>query len=552
MEQKKFMDIERLKDKYVDGFHKGDYIVVQEKIDGANFSIRYNEEEDAIVSFSRKNFLNYENNLRGAWNWAQKLDKELVKEVLGTNLILFGEWLCLSGDTVIKKTSGGKNTNYMTLRKMYEYSKTPLKEKYYWKTKDGKKHNGVHDRGVSWWEKYGYPSLFSLDFKTDKIIANQMIGIVYSGDKEVYEVKTRKGYSIKSTLEHPFLTPYGFKKLKEIKPLDCVAVTSLINAGRQSRSYGKGTKQIKKAQDEYKNKIGQCEKCGNKTCLELHHIDGNHENNKEENWMILCSDCHKKLQGSTFKGFEYDYEFDYITEINYVGVEDCYDITMSGDEDTANFVANGFIVHNCSHTIVYPDDKYQNAYFYDVYDIESKKYLEQSKVKEIVNQLGLIYVPVFYEGEFISWEHLKEFVGRTDLGGENGEGIVVKNMTRLNDPNTRLPFYTKIVGDKFAEKKSVKKFDSKKVEEKAKLQAIVESVVTEGRVAKLVHKMVDEGIIPEDWDEHNMGTIAKNIGREVYYDCVKEEPETVEQVGESFGKLANGVAMRIVRGMLNA
>lgn len=33
MEQKKYMDIERLKDKYVDGFQKGDYIVVQEKID---------------------------------------------------------------------------------------------------------------------------------------------------------------------------------------------------------------------------------------------------------------------------------------------------------------------------------------------------------------------------------------------------------------------------------------------------------------------------------------------------------------------------------------
>lgn len=300
MEQKKFMDIERLKDKYADGFREGDYIVVQEKIDGANFSIRYNEEEDAIASFSRKNFLNSENNLRGAWNWAEKLDKELVKKVLGTNLILFGEWLV-------------------------------------------------------------------------------------------------------------------------------------------------------------------------------------------------------------------------------------------------------------SHTIVYPTERYQNAYFYDAYDVETKQYLEQDKVKDIVNRLGLIYVPVFYEGKFISWEHLNQFVGRTDLGGENGEGIVVKNMTRLNDPNTRLPFYTKIVADKFSEKKSVgkpRKNNAERDEEQARLQALVESIVTEARVTKLVHKMVDEGIIPEDWDEHNMATIAKNIGKEVYYDCVKEEPETVEQVGESFGKLANGLAMRIVRRML--
>lgn len=82
------------------------------------------------------------------------------------------------------------------------------------------------------------------------------------------------------------------------------------------------------------------------------------------------------------------------------------------------------------------------------------------------------------------------------------------------------------------------------------LQAIVESIVTEGRVTKLVHKMIDDGIIPENWDEHNMETIAKTINKEIYYDCVKEEPETVEQVGELFGKLASGTAMRIVRTLL--
>lgn len=299
MEQKKYMDIERLKDKYIDGFQKGDYIVVQEKIDGANFSIRYDEETDGIIAFSRKRILDFNNNLRGAWDWSQKLDKELIKKVLGTNLIAFAEWLV-------------------------------------------------------------------------------------------------------------------------------------------------------------------------------------------------------------------------------------------------------------PHTIVYPDDKYQNAYFYDVYDVKSGKYLEQDKVEGIIKQLNLIYVPVFYKGEFESWEHLKKFIGRTDLGGERGEGIVVKNMTRLNDPNTRLPFYTKIVADNFAEKKSVKKFDEIKLEKRERLQTIVESVVTEARVTKLIHKMVDDGIIPEDWDEHDMATIARNIGKEIYYDCLKEEREIVEKVGDSFGKLASQTTMRIVRSMLSA
>lgn len=300
MKQKKFMDIERLKESMIDGFQKGDHIVVQEKIDGANFSIRYDPETDSVASFSRKNPLSFQNDLRGAWGWSQKLDKNLVKDVLGNNLVLFGEWLV-------------------------------------------------------------------------------------------------------------------------------------------------------------------------------------------------------------------------------------------------------------PHTIVYPQERYQNAYFYDVYDTETEQYFKQDKVKEVINSLGLIYVPVFYDGEFQSWEHIQEFVGRTDLGGEHGEGVVVKNMSRINDPNTRLPFYTKIVGEKFSEKKSVKPkmIDPEKVAERERLQNLVDTVVTEGRVTKLVHKMVDEGIIPEKWDEHDMSTIARNIGKDVYYDCVKEEPDVVEQVGGDFGRLANGAAMRIVRNILN-
>lgn len=299
MEQKKYMDIERLKESFADGFCKGDHIVVQEKIDGANFSIRYDAETDEVAAFSRKNPLTFSNNLRGAWQWAQKLDKSLVKEVLGTNLVLFGEWLV-------------------------------------------------------------------------------------------------------------------------------------------------------------------------------------------------------------------------------------------------------------SHTVVYPQDKYQNAYFYDVYALEEKQYLPQDEVKKIIAHLGLTYVPVFYDGEFQSWEHIRQFVGKTELGGEYGEGVVVKNMSRINDPNNRLPFYTKIVGEKFVERKPMKKIvDTSKLEERAKLQSLVETVVTEARVAKLLHKMVDENVISENWDEHDMSTITKNIGKVVYYDCVKEEPDVVEQVGGYFGKFANGIAMRIVREMLS-
>lgn len=85
------MDIERLKEKYVDGFRSGDNIVVQEKIDGANFSIRYDGKLDSVIAFSRNKTLELGNNLRGAQEWSQKLNKDLIHNVLGNTLVLFGK-----------------------------------------------------------------------------------------------------------------------------------------------------------------------------------------------------------------------------------------------------------------------------------------------------------------------------------------------------------------------------------------------------------------------------------------------------------------------------
>lgn len=300
MKQKHYMDIERLKPDYVDGFHVGDKIILQEKIDGANASIRYDKETNTINAFSRKKELDSTNNLRGFYEWSQKLDIEKVKFVLGDNLCLFGEWAV-------------------------------------------------------------------------------------------------------------------------------------------------------------------------------------------------------------------------------------------------------------PHSVVYPKERYNNFYCFDIYDTNTHKYLPQDIVKQKVAELGLIYVPVFYEGEFISWEHIMSFVGRTDLGGEYGEGIVCKNITRLNDPNNHKPFYVKLVGEKFCETKGQKKnkvVDTEKLADRERQQALIEIIVTEARVRKLLHKMVDENIIPEKWDNHDMGTIAKNLGKMIYEDCIKEEQDIVNEVGNGFGKIAASIAMKIARQIL--
>ena len=205
------------------------------------------------------------------------------------------------------------------------------------------------------------------------------------------------------------------------------------------------------------------------------------------------------------------------------------------------------------HTVKYPSDCYQKFYLFDIYNIVTQEYLPQEIVKSLAKKLKLLYVPTLYMGEFQSWEHIYTLLGQTQMGGEYGEGIVVKNMTNLNSKNTRLHFYIKIVCKQFTETKGVKEQKVINLEEQANKEQkleLVKSIVTKERIIKTLHKMVDENIIPVDWDEKNMSTIAKNINSLIYHDCIKEEKEIVDDVGDTFGKLCGSTCMKIVKEIL--
>lgn len=205
---------------------------------------------------------------------------------------------------------------------------------------------------------------------------------------------------------------------------------------------------------------------------------------------------------------------------------------------------------NIKHTIPYPKEAQNKMYFYDIWDCEKERYLKQDKVKEIVESLGLNYVPVFYEGEFISWEECMKYVGRTELGGEIGEGIVVKLQPAHDYYTDREQTYTKIVTEKMKEHREKKTLSLEKLAQQENNHTLVRTIVTEARIRKMLNKFVDEGIIPEDWDEKNMKDIAKNLGRRIYEDCTKEEPDVVIEVGADFGKIAAKESMEIARKIL--
>lgn len=89
---RKYVDIERLKDKYATAFRAGEHITITEKIDGANASIYVNE-DGALIACSRRNELNPQNNLQGFYEFVQSLDVDIVAAALGKQYILYGEWL---------------------------------------------------------------------------------------------------------------------------------------------------------------------------------------------------------------------------------------------------------------------------------------------------------------------------------------------------------------------------------------------------------------------------------------------------------------------------
>ena len=138
------------------------------------------------------------------------------------------------------------------------------------------------------------------------------------------------------------------------------------------------------------------------------------------------------------------------------------------------------------------------------------------------------------------------------MGGEYGEGIVVKSMTMLNNPNTKLPFYVKIVAESFSEvqKSKVHKVDLEALKEKERLYNLAETIVTKNRIEKIIMKLVDNGDLRPDWDETDMKLIAKNLPKEAYKDCVKEEPEVVEEIGKTFGSIASKISMKYAREIL--
>lgn len=254
----------------------------------------------------------------------------------------------------------------------------------------------------------------------------------------------------------------------------------------------------------------------------------------EDGTLTACSRRNELNQNNTLQGF-----YDFVQTL---------DASIVSAALTSRYILFGeWLV---KHTIRYPEDKMKQFYVFDVYDTETEQYMPWDFTKQIAEFIGLKTVPLFYDGPFISWEHIYSFVGKTEMGGEpTGEGVVIKSQDRLDNKFSGTPEYVKIVAKEFSEvhqSKPQKEIDPAKVAAKQAAEDIAATIVTARRVEKAIQKLVEDGIVPEDWDEKSLGVIAKHLPRAVYNDCVKEEPETVAQI-ENFGKICGSLTMKLAR-----
>lgn len=213
------------------------------------------------------------------------------------------------------------------------------------------------------------------------------------------------------------------------------------------------------------------------------------------------------------------------------------------------------------HAIKYPENVYGKFWMFDVWDTQTEQYLPYEETRSFYDKLiargnednKFNFVPVFYIGKFESWEKTSELVGRTEVGAEpTGEGIVIKRQNCLDSKSSRLPFYVKIVSEQFSEvhkSKKQKAIDPEVIAKKEANLALAATIVTPQRIQKMIYKFIEDGLLPQDWDEHNLKDISKILPNAIYKDCVKEENETVQQV-EDFGKVAAKLSMSIVRDLI--
>jgi DNA polymerase III alpha subunit len=210
-----------------------------------------------------------------------------------------------------------------------------------------------------------------------KLRPRAVTDVVWNGVKPVYRLTTVGGKQITATANHPFWTPGGWVNLGDLAAGDVVGSADVAELIERRSATAAGSFSTPKGCDS----LAQGEALGSgvrfaseaeSLAQRLSHPFGV----REQSPMLP-----RALPWATLShpfGVKTDVFWDRVVSIEYVGVEDTYDLTVEEDH---NFVANGLIVHN-SHTAAYAQIGYQTAYLKAHYTAEYMAALLSSEIDD--------------------------------------------------------------------------------------------------------------------------------------------------------------------------
>lgn len=213
-----------------------------------------------------------------------------------------------------------------------------------------------------------------------------------------------------------------------------------------------------------------------------------------------------------------------------------------------------------SHKVIYEESDLKVFYLYDVQDVRTGHYLPHEEVVSIATELGLRHAPVFFHGTLPDTQaevdaFIQSFIGKTHMNAvlshkkngkmPMGEGIVVRNLSRKRPDGKRI--IVKYVVPEMAESRWNREYtEPKNVPE----TEYVVAHVTSNRIEKMLMKLVDESILPENWTLAEAKPKLPYLVERVVVDVLSEQPVPEEFEEELIVKLikkrAGGLAFPLL------
>jgi hypothetical protein len=171
------------------------------------------------------------------------------------------------------------------------------------------------------------------------------------------------------------------------------------------------------------------------------------------------------------------------------------------------------------HTLEYNWDETPGFVGFDVYHEDGEYWLTRTELERAFDALGLPTTPVIDVVSAEAWDDYSVDVPESAYGSVEAEGLTFKNY----DTQT----FAKFVRDDFKEKNK-KTFGASKSQQKSGAEKLSYGKITNARIEKQAHKMIDEG----DWDSLKM-EMMEDLPEAVIRDMAEEEAGNIF-MGESW------------------